>query len=84
VRDAGGGRMLVAVSDQRLHIALDVRVAEGPTHSHVSDGVTAGEIVLGMPRVDRGARWNVRLAAPRHPEPNGRIPRQASAEEEGR
>jgi len=39
VRGADRGRMLVPVSDQRLHIAIDVSVAEDQIQGQVSDGV---------------------------------------------
>jgi len=39
VRGAGGGRMLLPVSDERLHIAIDVSVAEDQIQGQVCDGV---------------------------------------------
>ena len=39
MRGAGSGRMLVAVSDQRLHIAIDVSLAEDQIQGQVWDGV---------------------------------------------
>jgi hypothetical protein len=39
VRGAGSGRMLLPVSDERLHIAIDVSVAEDQIQGHVCDGV---------------------------------------------
>jgi len=38
VRDAGGGRMLVPMSDQWLHVAIDVNVAEDQIHGNVCAG----------------------------------------------
>ena len=35
---AGSGRMLVPVSDRRVHIAIDANVAEDQIHGNVSDG----------------------------------------------
>jgi len=38
VRGAGGVRMLVPVSDQPLHITIDVSVAEDQIQGHISEG----------------------------------------------
>jgi hypothetical protein len=39
VRGVASGRMLVPVSDQRLHIAIDVSVAEDEINGQVCDGL---------------------------------------------
>jgi hypothetical protein len=38
VPGAAGARMLVPVSDRRVHIAIDASVAEDQIHGNVSDG----------------------------------------------
>jgi len=38
VPGAGSGRILVPVSERRVHIAIDANVAEDQIHGNVSDG----------------------------------------------
>jgi hypothetical protein len=66
VPGAGSEQMLVPLSDQRLHIAIDVSVAEDQIQGQVSDGVRQprpfsgwlgliGELdaMIGSPRQER-------------------------------
>jgi hypothetical protein len=66
VRDGRGGRMLLRMSDQLVHIAIDVSITGEQIRGHVCDGVQAprtfsgwlgliGELdgMLGSQRQDR-------------------------------
>lgn len=47
MRSGGAGRILLRVTDQVLHIAIDVSRAEGEIRGHVDDGVHARKPFAG-------------------------------------
>lgn len=61
VRDARTGRMLLPVSDQVLHIGIDLSIADEDIRGHVRYGAP-GRSRLRMARADRSARQAAWLA----------------------